>query len=329
MVEPIGGGSRRTASLRPLPTKKRRPSGASTSSAPTCAAVLAACRVDGRRRPPRRRGAASASAARRCVPARTAPTRRCSIRPSPPPRRRARARAAARRDRRRAAAARARPAARRCGDDGAPGASRRARRTVPSARGMLEHHVANLAPSRAVARLGAPHERRERVEAAAAEPELAVERLARQRGEEGRRRRHRPAAAMAQDAAVPERAHAVVLLADKAERRIDLAGVDAGQQRRERRSADRVPASAGVRAPAAPRQRGRSAAAARSRRRRADRPGRAIRHGGTPREHADSGARRCVGARATRVESPARGHRSPDRRIAEASRSRLGEARFL
>jgi len=97
----------------------------------------------------------------------------------------------------------------------------------------VEHHVADIAPL-AVARHVAANDRRERVEAAATEPQLAVERQRRHRGEERRRRRDAAAAAMTQHRAVPERANAVVLLADEAERRVDLASVDARELRRER-----------------------------------------------------------------------------------------------
>jgi len=97
----------------------------------------------------------------------------------------------------------------------------------------VEHHVANLAPVVRVGR-GAPDPRRERVEAAAAEPEIAVERRRGQRGEERSRRRHRAAAAMAQDASVPERANAVVFLAHEAALRIDLTGIDRRQLRCDR-----------------------------------------------------------------------------------------------
>jgi hypothetical protein len=47
----------------------------------------------------------------------------------------------------------------------------------------LVDHVAHRRPV-GLARLAAAHDRRQRVEAAAAEPELAVERLGRQRGDE-------------------------------------------------------------------------------------------------------------------------------------------------
>jgi len=75
----------------------------------------------------------------------------------------------------------------------------------------LESHVAHLRPF-ALARLGLSHDRRDLVETAATEPQLAIYSFVRQRLDETCRRRHDPAAPVAQDAPVPDGAHAVVFL---------------------------------------------------------------------------------------------------------------------
>ena len=90
---------------------------------------------------------------------------------------------------------------------------------------LVEDHVAHRRPRRRIGR-GAAHGRGQRLEAAPAHPEFAVERLAGQRVEECRWRRHGAATAVAKRPSVPEGAHAVVLLADKTARRIDLVAID-------------------------------------------------------------------------------------------------------
>ena len=97
-----------------------------------------------------------------------------------------------------------------------------ARRERPRRDRRVEDHVADLPPF-VVARPLAPHGRRQRVEAAAAQPQLAVQRRRRQALSEPWRRRHRAATAEEQPAAVPDRARAVELLAHQ-----EAGGVDAG-----------------------------------------------------------------------------------------------------
>ena len=97
--------------------------------------------------------------------------------------------------------------------------------------GQLEEHVAHLAPQRILGILAA-QQPGERVEAAAAEPELAVERDRWQRGEEPGRRRQCAPAAKAQHAAVPRGAHAVELLAHPPARGVDGGVVAQGEHGR-------------------------------------------------------------------------------------------------
>ena len=148
----------------------------------------------------------------------------------------------ARPDRRRAIAARPRPAraGRRQGRRDARDALGEAARRRPACRRPCSEPRATRArPARRAGR--SPRARRSGRGRARARRRAAP----RQRGEERRRRRHGAAAAMAQDAAVPERAHAVVLLAHEAARRIDLAGIDLRQLRRQRDFGRRREAASG------------------------------------------------------------------------------------
>ena len=142
------------------------------------------------------------------------------------------------------------------------------------------------------------------------------------------------AAAMAQHAAVPERAHAVVLLADEAPGRIDLAGIDRGELGRGRQlvRGRKRRRNVGRRRQRRPRERS-SLAQRRARPGRAStatakrsggaRPGTKISASRLSWRRADSGERRSSPAPRSVVENLRRGHLSPigrTRRAAAAAR---------
>jgi hypothetical protein len=221
MGEPTGSGSRRSASLRPLPTKKRRPSVASTSSAPPSPLYLP---------PPRRLPAAALADDDRFgveirlqlhegIAAAVQRRRRCKVQHET---------FAAAGDRLVEPSLQGGPVSDpnlRRGFElrtGRPGSDRRQPLGAfgKGAWGTrhLEHHEANPGPL-GFARRRMSHDRGQLVEPTPTEPQFTVDGLAWQGFDERRRRGHRSAAAMAQHSPVPDGANTVVLLADDAERR--------------------------------------------------------------------------------------------------------------
>jgi hypothetical protein len=107
---------------------------------------------------------------------------------------------------------------------------------------------------------------------------------------------------MAQHAAVPERPHAVVLLAHQAQRRVDLTGVDGGEQRRKDAAIDQCDGRSRERRPRRERERAGGDQAATPAAKEADSTWRG------PRRHADLGVPACsalaVSASSASLECP-------------------------
>lgn len=95
--------------------------------------------------------------------------------------------------------------------------------------GLLEHHVLDLPPVGIAGHLTA-HDARQRVKTPAGDPELPVQGLGRQTGNEPGRRMNRPPAAKTQAAPIPHRPGTIKLLADPVATHIHIAMQDLGQE---------------------------------------------------------------------------------------------------